>query len=120
MIFKARAKYVSTSPQKARLVADLIKGKSVGEAVAILRFTRKKVARTLESLLHDAVANAQSIPSAQQVDVDALKVKNVVVDMASLRTRKRTMPASLGRAFRFVRRQSHITIALEEEKAKRS
>ncbi len=116
MIFKAKAKYVSTSPQKARLVADLIKGKKVGDAVAILSFTRKKVAKTLESLLHDAVANAQSIPSAQQVDIDALKVKDVIVDMASLRTRKRTMPASLGRAFRFVRRQSHITIALEEEK----
>lgn len=116
MIFKAKAKYVSTSPQKARLVADLIKGKKVGDAVAILRFTRKKVAKTLESLLHDAVANAQSIPSAQQVDIDTLKVKEVIVDMASLRTRKRTMPASLGRAFRFVKRQSHITIALEEEK----
>lgn len=116
MIYKARAKYVNTSPQKARLVADLIKGKRVGDAVAILRFTRKKVARTLESLLHDAVANAQSIPSTPQVDVDMLRVKNVMVDMASLRTRKRTMPASLGRAFRFVKRQSHITIALEEEK----
>lgn len=120
MIYKARAKYVSTSPQKARLVADLIKGKKVGDAIAILRFTRKKVARTLESLLHDAVANAQSIPSAQQVNVDALKVKSVIVDMASLRTRKRTMPASLGRAFRFVKRQSHITISLEEESGRKS
>lgn len=120
MIYKAKAKYVSTSPQKARLVADLIKGKKIGDAIAILRFTRKKVARTLESLLQDAVANAQSIPSAQQVNVDALKVKSVTVDMVSLRTRKRTMPASLGRAFRFVKRQSHITISLEEESSKRS
>jgi len=113
MIYKARARYVCTSPQKARLVADLIKGKQVGDAITILHFTRKKVARTLEALLHDAVANAQSIPS-QQVDVDALKVSNVVVDMASLRSRRRTMPASLGRAFRIVKRQSHITVALEE------
>jgi len=118
MIYKARARYVSTSPQKARLVAELIKGKPVGDAITILHFTRKKVARTMESLLHDAVANAQSIPQ-QQVDVDALKVSDVKIDMASLRRRKRPMPASMGRAFRFVKRQSHITIALEEAAKKK-
>lgn len=116
MIYKARARYVNSSPQKTRLVANLIKGKKVEEALTILQFTRKKVARTLESLLHDAVANAMSIPQEKPVDVDKLRVKNVIVDMASLRMRKRLMPASLGRAFRFVRRQSHITITLEEDK----
>lgn len=113
MIYKAKAKYVSTSPQKARLVANLIKGKNVNDAMALLKFTRKKVARTLMSLLKDAISNAESMPNSK-VDVDNLKVKNVIVDMASLKTRKRMMPASLGRAFRFVRRQSHITIHLEE------
>ncbi len=119
MIYKAKTKYVSSSPQKVRLISDLIKGKNVNEAIGILRFTKKKAARTLESLLHDAIANAQS-DLKSHVDVDNLKVKDVVVDMASLRTRKRMMPASLGRAFRFVKRQSHITIALEEEQKIRS
>jgi large subunit ribosomal protein L22 len=114
MIYKARARYVSTSPQKARLVADLIKGKPVGDAISILRFTNKRVAKTFESLLHDAVANAQSQPK-EQVDVDALMVSEIVVDMASLKMRRRVMPASMGRVFRFVKRQSHITVGLMEK-----
>jgi len=117
MIFKASARYVGTSPQKARLVGNLIKGKPVGDAISILHFTNKKVARTFESLLHDAVANAQSQPK-EQVDVDSLMVSEVIVDMASLKMRRRIMPASMGRVFRFVKRQSHITVGLIE-KAKR-
>lgn len=114
MIYTSRARYVSASPQKTRLVADLIKGKQVDDAISILRFTNKRIARTLEALLHDAIANAQSSPK-EQVDVDALRVKEVTVDMASLKMRRRMMLASMGRVFRFVKRQSHITIALEEK-----
>lgn len=114
MIFKASARYVSTSPQKARLVANLIKGKQVGDAISMLKFTNKRVARTFEGLLHDAVANAQSQPKVQ-VDVDALMVSEVIVDMASLKMRRRVMPASMGRVFRFVKRQSHITVGLMEK-----
>ncbi|MGA9751950.1 MAG: 50S ribosomal protein L22 [Acidobacteriota bacterium] len=115
MIVKAVAKYVDSSPQKARLVADMIRGRSVGDALAILRFTKKRAARHLQKLLKAAVANAESLPNLQ-VDVDNLVVSTIFVDGASLKFRKRTLPAPMGRAYRFVKRQSHITIGLDEKK----
>ncbi len=115
MIVKAVAKYVDSSPQKARLVADMIRGRSVGDALAILRFTKKRAARHLQKLLKAAVANAESLPN-RQVDVDNLVVSTIFVDGASLKFRKRTLPAPMGRAYRFVKRQSHITIGLDERK----
>jgi large subunit ribosomal protein L22 len=115
MIVKAVAKYVDSSPQKARLVADMIRGRSVGDALAILRFTKKRAARHLQKLLKAAVANAESLPN-RQVDVDNLVVSTIFVDGASLKFRKRTLPAPMGRAYRFVKRQSHITIGLDEKK----
>jgi large subunit ribosomal protein L22 len=115
MIVKAVAKYVDSSPQKARLVADMIRGRSVGDALAILRFTKKRAARHLQKLLKAAVANAESLPN-RQVDVDSLVVSTIFVDGASLKFRKRTLPAPMGRAYRFVKRQSHITIGLDEKK----
>lgn len=115
MVAKASAKYVSTSPQKARLVADTIRGRLVSEALATLRFTKKHVAADFTKLLKSAVANAES-GAAGRVDVDRLFVSEVTVDGASVRTRRRTLPAPMGRAFRFVRRQSHIQIRLDEKK----
>jgi large subunit ribosomal protein L22 len=115
MIVKAVAKYVDSSPQKARLVADMIRGRSVGDALAILRFTKKRAARDLQKLLKAAVANAESLPN-RQVDVDNLVVSTIFVDGASLKFRKRTLPAPMGRAYRFVKRQSHITIGLDEKR----
>ncbi|MGC8723540.1 MAG: 50S ribosomal protein L22 [Acidobacteriota bacterium] len=115
MIVKAVAKYVDSSPQKARLVADMIRGRSVGDALAILRFTKKRAARHLQKLLKAAVANAESLPN-RQVDVDNLVVSTIFVDGASLKFRKRTLPAPMGRAYRFVKRQSHITIGLDEKR----
>jgi large subunit ribosomal protein L22 len=115
MIAKAVAKYVDTSPQKARLVADMIRGRSVNDALAILRFSKKHVARRMQKLLKDAVANAENRKDVR-VDVDNLFVSTVFVDGASVRFRKRTMPAPMGRAYRFVKRQSHVTIGLDEKK----
>ncbi len=115
MIVKAVAKYVDSSPQKTRLVADMIRGRSVGDALAILRFTKKRAARHLQKLLKAAVANAESLPN-RQVDVDNLVVSTIFVDGASLKFRKRTLPAPMGRAYRFVKRQSHITIGLDEKR----
>jgi large subunit ribosomal protein L22 len=114
MLVKAIVKYVDASPQKARLVADTIRGRSVGDAMAILRFTKKRVARDLQKLLKTAVANAESMPG-KQVDVDRLFVSTIFVDGASVKFRRRTMPAPMGRAFRFVRRQCHVTIGLNEK-----
>jgi len=113
MISKAVLRYCDTSPQKARLVVDTIRGKSVGEAVAILRGSRKRVARHLVKLLHSAIANAEQRED-MAVDVDRLKISRIFVDGASLRYRKRTWPTTMGRAFRKVRRQSHITLELDE------
>jgi large subunit ribosomal protein L22 len=115
MIVKAKIRYVDASPQKARLVADMIRGRSVNDALSVLKFTKKRVAKDLLKLLKNAVANAESMPNAQ-VDVDALFVKSVMVDGASLKFRRRTMPAPMGRAYRFVKRQSHISIGLDEKK----
>ena len=115
MMVKARIKFVDSSPQKTRLVADMIRGRSVNEALSVLRYTKKRAAKHLLKLLKTAVANAESMPNSQ-VDVDALVVKSVLVDGASLKFRRRTMPAPMGRAYRFVKRQSHITIGLDEKK----
>jgi large subunit ribosomal protein L22 len=114
MMVKAIAKYVDASPQKTRLVVDTIRGRSVGDAMAILRFTKKRVARDLQKLLKTAVSNAESMPG-KQVDVDRLFVSEVFVDGASLKFRRRTMPAPMGRAYRFVKRQCHVTIGLNEK-----
>jgi large subunit ribosomal protein L22 len=115
MIVQARIKYVDASPQKARLVADMIRGRSVNEALSVLRFAKKRAAKDLLKLLKTAVANAESLPNTQ-VDVDALVVKSITVDGASVKFRRRTLPAPMGRAYRFVKRQSHITIGLDEKK----
>lgn len=114
MLVKAIVKYVDASPQKTRLVADTIRGRSVGDAMAILRFTKKRVARDLQKLLKTAVANAESMPG-KQVDVDKLFVSAIFVDGASVKFRRRTMPAPMGRAFRIVKRQCHVTIGLNEK-----
>jgi len=111
----ASVKYVSVSPQKARLVADAIRGRLVSEALASLKFARKRVAKDFTKLLKSAVANAES-GAKGRVDVDRLYVAEVTVDGASLRTRRRTLPAPMGRAYRFVRRQSHIAVRLDEKK----
>jgi large subunit ribosomal protein L22 len=111
----ARARYVDASPQKTRLVADTIRGRSANDAMAILRFTKKRVAQDLLKLLKTAVANAESMPGSE-VDVDRLVVSKIFVDGASLKFRRRTMPAPMGRAYRFVKRQCHVTIGLEEKK----
>jgi len=115
MMVKARITYVDSSPQKTRLVADMIRGRSVNEALSVLRYAKKRVAKDILKLLKTAVANAESMPNSQ-VDVDALVVKSILVDGASVKSRRRTMPAPMGRAYRFVKRQSHITIGLDEKK----
>jgi large subunit ribosomal protein L22 len=115
MQVKARARYVDSSAQKARLVADTIRGKTANEAIAILRFTKKRVARDLLKVLRSAVANAESRPGSG-VDVDRLVVSAVFVDAASQKFRRRTLPAPMGRAYRTIKRQCHVTIGLEEKR----
>ncbi len=105
----SRLRYVQGSPQKMRLVADLIRGKGVQEAVNILQVTNKVAARHVQKCLKSAIANAEN--RDDHVDVDRLYVKEVFVDRGPML--KRIQPAPMGRAFRVLKRQSHITIKLD-------
>jgi large subunit ribosomal protein L22 len=109
----ARLRYLQASAQKVRLVADLIRGKDVQEAANILKLTRKGVSKDLEKLLKSAIANAEN--RDENVDVDRLFVKEIFVDGGPML--KRIRPATMGRAFRVLKRQSHVTIRLDTRKA---
>ena len=112
MEFTAKLRYLQASPQKVRLVADLIRGKGVQEASNLLQLSKKSAARPLEKLLKSAIANAEN--RDDQVDVDELFVKEIFVDGGP--TLKRLRPQPMGRAFRILKRQSHITIKLDTRK----
>jgi len=115
MEFRAEAKYMRVSPQKARLVLDLIKGRRVEEAMNTLAFTKKGCAADLHKLLRSALENANYLSQEKglEVDVDRLYVKRAVANEGP--RFKRIRPAPMGRAFRYQRRMSHIEIALEEK-----
>ena len=102
------------SPQKARLVLDLIKGRRVEDALNTLAFTKKRVAAKVEKLVRSAVENANYLSSEKNIDVDLdnLYVKHAVANDGP--RMKRIRPAPMGRAFRYVRRIAHIEIALAE------
>jgi large subunit ribosomal protein L22 len=108
MEVKARLRFTRIAPRKARLVADLIRGKKSEEALNILTFTPKAAARIIVKLLKSAVANA----TQKKIDVDRLYVKTIMVDQGP--TMKRFMPRALGRATTIRKRTSHITIVLDE------
>lgn len=107
----AKGKYLKGSPQKTRLVIDLIRGKTVQEALAILRFTKKRATRSVEKVLLSAVANAKEKNAT--ADVDRFTVERAVVDMGPTKWRRRLRPAPMGRAYRQQRRYKHITIAIK-------
>jgi large subunit ribosomal protein L22 len=115
--FRAEAKFQRTSPQKAKLVLDLIKGKRVEQAINIVAFTNKRIAPVVEKVLRSAVQNAQYLSNEQGLDVD---VDNLYVKMAIANEgprMKRIRPAPMGRAFRYQRRISHIIVTVAEKKA---
>jgi large subunit ribosomal protein L22 len=114
MEFRAQARFMRVSPQKARLVLDLIKGRRVEDALNTLTFTKKRVAATIEKLLRSALENANYLSSEKgvEVDVDKLYVKHAVANDGP--RMKRIRPAPMGRAYRYVRRIAHIEIALAE------
>jgi len=114
MEFRAEARYMRVSPQKVRLVLDLIRGRRVEEARNTLLFTKKRVAATVGKLLQSAIDNANFLSTEKglDVDLDSLYVKNAVANDGP--RMKRIRPAPMGRAFRYVRRISHIEIVLAE------
>ncbi len=112
--FRAEARFQRVSPQKARLVLDLIKGRGVEEALNTVAFTKKAVAPLVEKVLRSALQNANHLSQEQglDVDVDSLYVKSAVANDGP--RMKRIRPAPMGRAYRYQRRLSHIAIALAE------
>jgi large subunit ribosomal protein L22 len=110
----ASAKYLRGSAQKARLVVDMIRGKRVGEALAILQFTNKRAADPVEKCLRSAIANATEKAERQNVavDPDDLVVKTCFVDMGPTKNRRRVRPAPQGRAYREQRHFCHVTVTV--------
>ena len=109
---RATARYVRTSAQKAKLVMDLIRGRMVDEALAVLRFTRKSVARDILKVLRSAVANLQQREGASG-DTDRLWVDECYANQGP--SLKRIRPAAMGRAFRITKRTSHLTVSVQEQ-----
>ena len=108
---KAEARYIRTSPQKARLVVDLIRGHKAGEAINILRAVNKRVAPSVEKVLRSAIANAEN--RSNDVDVDKLFVTEAYVNDGP--RMKRVRPAAQGRAFRYQRRMAHIVVKVGDK-----
>src|ERR1700692_876942 len=115
MEFRAEARYMRVSPQKARLVLNLIKGRRVEEARNTLAFTKKRVAATVGKLLQSAIDNANFLSTEKglDVDLDNLYVKHAIANDGP--RMKRIRPAPMGRAYHYVRRISHLEIVLAEK-----
>src|SRR4030095_2183798 len=107
----ATLRYLKASPQKVRLIVDLVRGKKVEEALQILRFTRKAAAKDLEKLRRSAVANAENKDNAP--DVDDLVVSKIYVNEGP--REKRVQPAPMGRAYQVQKRKAHITVHVSDE-----
>lgn len=114
---KALNRYVGTSPRKMRLVVDLIRGKSIGEALNILHFQPKHAAKTAEKVLRSAVANFQNKDANAGISTDDLFVKECFVNGAP--SMKRILPAPMGRAYKLLKRSHHITIVVDQRKVKK-
>jgi len=115
----AKTKHLKGSPRKARLVIDLIRGRNVSQALAILKFTDKRAADPIEKCLNSAIANATFQAEQQNIaiDPDDLWVKSCFVDMGAHKNRRRMRPAPQGRAYREQRHYCHITIQVSSDEA---
>src|SRR6266404_5007768 len=111
---KATVKFVRVSPQKARLVVDLIRGKNAGDAINLLRLTKKDITLEVEKVLRSAISNAEQ--KSDSVDVEELVVSKAYVNEGP--RQKRIRPAPMGRAYRYQRRTSHITVVVEQAEAR--
>jgi large subunit ribosomal protein L22 len=110
MNVSATARHLRVSPQKARLVVDLVRGKAVGQALDILNFSTQKSAHFVRKVLESAIANAENNEGA---DVDELHIREIYVNEGV--TMKRIRPRAKGRADRILKRSSHITVTVTDE-----
>jgi large subunit ribosomal protein L22 len=115
--FRAEAKFQRTSPQKAKLVLDLIKGLRVEQALNTVHFSTKRMAPVIEKVLRSAIQNATYVSQEQglDVDVDNLYVRTAIANEGP--RMKRIRPAPMGRAFRYQRRLAHIIVTVAEKKS---
>jgi large subunit ribosomal protein L22 len=115
--YRAEARFQRVSPQKARLVLDLIKGRGVEEALTTAAFTKKRIAPVIHKLLTSAVDNAKYLAGERglDLDVDSLYVKQALANDGP--RMKRIRPAPMGRAFRYQRRLTHIVLSVAEREA---
>jgi large subunit ribosomal protein L22 len=115
---RASAKFLRGSPQKARLVIDMIRGKNVNQALAILRYSNKRAALGIEKCVKSAIANANEAAEKANVSVDPddLWLKKAYVDDGPTKHRRRVRPAPQGRAFRQQRHFCHVTILVSSDK----
>jgi large subunit ribosomal protein L22 len=112
---RATGKFIKGSPQKARLVIDLIRGKSVQEAMSVLRFTKKRATGPITKVLLSAISNAREKNAT--ADVDQFVVDDAVVNTGPTKFRRRLRPAPMGRAYRQQRRYQHISITIKGKDA---
>ena len=115
---RASAKYLRGSPQKARLVIDMIRGKNVNQALAILRYSNKRAALGIEKCVKSAIANANEAAEKANISVDPddLWLKAAYVDQGPTKNRRRMRPAPQGRAYRERRHFCHVTILVSSDK----
>jgi large subunit ribosomal protein L22 len=113
----ASAKYLRGSAQKARLVVDMIRGKDVNKALAILRFSKKRAASHVEKCMRSAIANANEAAEKANISIDPddLWVRTAFVDRGPTKNRRRVRPAPQGRAYREQRHFCHVTISLSND-----
>jgi large subunit ribosomal protein L22 len=111
MEVRAVGKYLRISAQKTRLVADMVRGKKVDEALIMLRFTPKKSGRLITKVLRSAMANAENTNAG---DLEKLYIKTIKIDQGP--RLKRFRPRAMGRATKIIKPSSHITVVLDEKK----
>lgn len=109
---KASARFSRIAPRKARMIADLVRGRDAAEAIQLLQFTTKSGAPVIKKIIESAVANAQQ----DGADVDSLFVSKATVDKAPNKFNRRWRPRAMGRATRVTKGVSHIVIELDERK----
>jgi large subunit ribosomal protein L22 len=109
---KASARFSRIAPRKARMIADLVRGRDAAEAIQLLQFTQKSGAPVLQKIIESAVANARQ----DGADVDTLFVSKATVDKAPNKFNRRWRPRAMGRATRVTKGVSHIVIELDERK----
>jgi len=107
---RAKLNHLHMSPRKVRLVADMVRGKNVGDAVNALAFTHKRAAKPVAKLLKSVVANAMQ--KDPDVDVDALRIKTITVDQGPISWK--IMPRAQGRAYWIAKKTSHVTVVVDD------